>query len=119
MWARVVEFMLALWLSISPFIFCYPKDARFFWANDFIVATLIALFSLGSIYKPLRKIHLVNLAISFYLIFLSYLFRDSPMYGPLQNYMVLGILILMTAIIPAEASKPPVPWRKFYDEADH
>lgn len=118
MWARVVEFMLAMWLAISPFIFKYPDDARFFWANDFTIATLIAFFSLSSIYKSLRKIHLVNLAIALYLIFLSYLFQDSPMYAALQNYMVLGIIILMTGIIPAEASKPPVPWRKFYEESE-
>ncbi len=119
MWARVVEFMLAMWLAISPFIFRYPDDAHFFWANDFIVATFISLFSLGSIYKPLRKLHLVNLVTALYLIFLSYLLKDSPMYEALQNYMVLGILILMTAIIPSEADKSPVPWRKYYDELDH
>lgn len=90
----------------------------FFWVNDFTVATLIALFSLGTYYKPLRKIHLVNLAIALYLIFLSYLFQDSPMYAALQNYMVLGIIILMTAIIPSEATKPPIPWRKYYEEIE-
>ena len=116
MWARVVEFMLACWLSISPFLFSYPKDAIFFWVNDLSCSCLIAFFALASYYKPLRKMHLCNLAVSFYLIALSYFFRSSPLYEPLQNYMVLGLLLLMIALVPSEADKPPVPWREFYEK---
>ena len=114
MWARVVEFMLACWLAISPFIFGYPNDAIFFWVSDLITASLIAFFSLICYYRSLRKMHLFNLAISFYLIALSYIFKDSPLYEPLQNYMVLGILLLMIAIVPTDAEKPPQSWRDYY-----
>ena len=114
MWGRVVEFMLACWLSISPFIFSYKKDALFFWFNDLTCSSLIALFALVSYYKPLRKMHLCNLLVACYLIALSYFFRSSPLYEPLQNYMVLGLLLLMIALVPSEANQPPVPWREFY-----
>lgn len=114
MWARVIEFMLACWLAISPFIFSYPKDALFFWFNDLTCSSFIAIFSLVCFYTPLRKMHLCNLVIAFYLMALSYFFRAADLYEPLQNYMVLGILLLMIAVVPAEADKPPVPWRKFY-----
>lgn len=114
MWGRVVEFMLACWLAISPFLFGYPKDAHFFWMNDFTCSFLVACFSLASFYKPLRKMHLCNLGISFYLIALSYILQSSPMYEALQNYMVLGLLFLMIAIVPSDAEKSPLPWEEFY-----
>ncbi len=116
MWPRVVEFMLACWLAISPFIFSYPGSALFLWFNDFSCASLMAIFSLLSYYEHLRKLHLCNLAISLYLISLSYFFKGSTFEAPLQNYMVLGLLLLMIAILPTDADKPPKPWRDFYKE---
>lgn len=115
MWARVVEFMLACWLAISPFIFAYPKEITFFWANDFICSVMIAFFSLVSFYRPLQKMHLCNLLIAFYLIALAYFFRDSGLDALLQNYVILGYLYLMIALIPTDSSKQPKPWRDFYE----
>ncbi|NGX59557.1 MAG: hypothetical protein KR126chlam3_00709 [Chlamydiae bacterium] len=116
MWAREIEFMLACWLSISPFIFGYPKDAIFFWLSDLACSSLLAFCALISYYKPLRKMHLCNLIVAFYLISLSFLLRGSPHYEPLQNYMALGVLLLMISIVPTEAEKPPIPWREFYEK---
>lgn len=115
MWARVVEFMLACWLAISPFIFAYPGNAVFLWANDFITSIIIAFFSLISFYEPLRKMHLCNLLVAFYLMALTYILQGVSMESALQNYMVLGILFLMLAIIPTDASAQPKPWRDFYN----
>ena len=114
MWARVVEFMLACWLAISPFIFAYPSKATFFWANDFITSVLIAFFALISFYAPLKKMHLCNLLVALYLIALAFVLKGDPMESTLQNYMVLGILFLMIAIVPTDASSSPQPWRDFY-----
>ena len=58
--------------------------------------------------------HLCNLAVAFYLILLGYIFKEGAYPEPLQNYVVLGLLLFMIAIVPSEASKPPVPWREFY-----
>lgn len=116
MWARIVEFMLACWLSISPFIFGYPDESLFFWINDLTCASLLAFFALICYYEPLRKMHLCNLALSFYLISLSYFFKGSSLEHPLQNYMVLGLLLLMISIVPSDADKPPKPWRDWYNK---
>ncbi len=117
MWARVVEFMLACWLAISPFIFAYPSDVSFFWVNDFATSVVIGFFSLISFYRPLKKMHLCNLLVSAYLIALPYIFKDSPMQPALQNYMVLGLIFFMLAIVPTDASHQPKPWRDFYKES--
>lgn len=114
MWARVIEFSLASWLAISPFIFRYPNTPRAPWFNDLIVSSLIALFALLSFYSPLRKLHLANLAVSFYLMLLVFLTPERALSPPYQNYMVLGLLLLMISTIPTDASKPPRPWRDFY-----
>ncbi len=114
MWARVVEFMLALWLAISPFIFGYPDSAFFFLINDFSCSTLLAFFSLICYYKPFRKMHLLNLLIACYLIALAYIFKQSPHQALLQNYMVIGLLLLMIGLVPTESEKPPHSWRDFY-----
>ena len=116
MWARVIEFMLACWLAISPFIFAYPGQATLYWVNDFICSVAIAFFSLISYYAPLRKMHLCNLVVAFYLIALNIIFNESPIQNGLQNYEVLGIILLMLAIIPTDASQQPKPWRDFYKE---
>ncbi len=116
MWARVVEFMLACWLAISPFIFAYPDDATFFWTTDFVTSAAIVFFALVSFYGPLKKMHLCNLLAAFYLIVLGFIFKESPLQHALQNYVVVGITLLMLAIVPTDASQQPKPWRDFYNE---
>jgi len=116
MWARIVEFMLAAWLSVSPFIFRYPDDRFFFWANDLVCSILIAFFSLICYYRPLRKMHLCNLLIAFWLIALGYIFRGDPLDVALQNYVTFGLLLLMVAIVPTDSEKPPMSWRDFYEK---
>src|ERR1700733_6050280 len=76
MWARVVEFMLACWLAISPFIFRYPGNDMFLWANDFVCASLVALFALLSFWHPLRNIHLLTLGVALWLWCMGY--RSFP-----------------------------------------
>ena len=110
MWARIVEVMLALFLILSTFIFPYEKPL---WIFDLIVGTWIVFFALLSYNYSLRKIHLLNLLASFALVIFAGI-QPSPPPAPYQSYMVLGILILMTAIIPSKASDPPIPWSEFY-----
>lgn len=113
MWARIVEFMLALWLALSPFIFGYSEDAIIFWCNDLISSSLIAFFALICYYKPLRKMHLCNLLMAIWLIVIGFISKEIPPPPFLQNYVVFGILLLMIALVPSESEKPPKPWRDF------
>lgn len=115
MWARIVEFMLACWLAISPYIFGYTKEETLLWINDYVCSSLLIFFSLICLYKPLRKMHLCNLILAFWLISMGFYSKSLPLPGYIQNYVVLGILLLMIGIVPSEASLPPMPWRKFYE----
>lgn len=116
MWARVIEVMIAIWLILSPFIFRYPSQETFLWMNDFICAFSVALCALLSFWHPLRKIHLVTLAIAFYLWALGYI--DFPEKASIasQNSAVIGLLLLMLAIVPSHAEQPSYSWKKFLEE---
>ncbi|NGX38982.1 MAG: hypothetical protein KR126chlam1_00300 [Chlamydiae bacterium] len=114
MWARVVEFMIAVWLAISPFIFGYPDQSFFYWTNDLICSSLIAFFALISFYTRLRKMHLCQLFVSLWLFSVSFYLRTTGLQAPLQNYVVIAFLLLMIAIVPTDATQPPKPWRDFY-----
>ena len=113
MWPRVIEFMLACWIAMSPFIFRYPFNANFFWYTDLCCAGLVAFFALISLYHPLRKMHLCNIGVGLYLIGVNGFFDISPI---LENYMILGIILLIVSLVPIPANEPPEPWQQFYKD---
>jgi len=115
MWARVVEFMLAVWLALSPFILRYPSQETFFWANDFICAFLVALFALLSFWHPLRNIRFFIFGIALWLWGLGYTsFPDAA--PPCQeNSVVIGLLLLMLAIVPNHSHRISPSWQKFIE----
>jgi hypothetical protein len=116
MWARVVEFMVACWLALSPFIFHYKAEETFLWANDFICSFLISCFAFLSYYEPIRKIHLLSLGVSFWLFYAGYHTFPEPATGALQNYVVVSLVLMMLNIIPTDSSLPPRPWRDFFEK---
>lgn len=113
MWARIVEFMLACWLMISPFIFRYSSEDTLFWANDLICATLIASFSLFSFWKPLRKLHLFTLAVAFWLWGRGYINFPLPPSIVQENSVVLGLLFFMLALVPTRSEELSPSWKEF------
>src|SRR5688572_25128019 len=114
MWARVVEFMLGCWLAISPFIFRHPADDLALWVTDWIAAGLVILFALLSYWPPLKHIHLVTAAVALALVAVGRLLAwEDPPPGA-QNQIVVGLLLLMFALVPSHASRPPDAW---YPEA--
>jgi hypothetical protein len=108
-----MEFMLACWLVVSPFIFRYHtvRD-RFFWLNDAICASLIALFAMLSFWPPLRKIHLLNLGVAFWLMGVGYHTFPELALVPEENSFAMGLFILMLSIVPCHAHLPPRSWQK-------
>jgi hypothetical protein len=105
--------MIAVWLALSPFIFRYPPGEIFFWINDFVCACLVALFALLSFWHPLRKIHLLTLAIALWLWGLGYRTFPEKTSPSLENSVVIGILLLMLAIVPSRSNQLSYPWQEF------
>ena len=114
MWPRVVEVMLALWLMISPFVFRYAPESKFLWFNDYSCATLIICFSMLSNLERIEKIYLLNLLVAAWLIAVAYAHPEAPPPPPYQNYMLLGLSLLIFGILPSHSSEPPRKWKEFY-----
>ncbi|MFG0334579.1 MAG: hypothetical protein ACF8TS_14580 [Maioricimonas sp. JB049] len=111
MWSRVVEIMLGCWLIISPFIFSHPAEEVAWWINDMACGTAVILFGVLSYWHPMRRSHLVTFAVAAWLIVYAYIRSVETTGAAVQNNVALGLLLMMFAIIPNEASQPPEAWR--------
>jgi hypothetical protein len=111
MWARVVETMLACWLAISPLIFRGAAATATLWMIDLATAALVALFALASFWPPTRHAHLAIIAVASALITAGML-SSYPPEPTDQNHILVGLLLLLFAIVPNEATHPPKAWQE-------
>ncbi|MGH7201190.1 MAG: SPW repeat protein, partial [Planctomycetaceae bacterium] len=123
MWCRVAEIAIGCWLMMSPFIFRYSEREilrpTLLWWNDLLVGLLIATLALCSFRWPLRHAHLALLAVGLWQIGLGY-FGGVPANPPeMQNEIFVGLFLLMFAILPNEADRPPESWERFLSDAEH
>ena len=112
MWARVVEVMLGCWLALSPFIFAHAANETALWGNDLFSAAAIIALALCSFWRPWQYAHLGIFGVGLWLVMSGY-FAPTPPPPASQNHVVIGLLLLMFAIIPNDASCPPDSWRDF------
>ncbi len=116
MWGRVVEIMMAVWLSLSPFLFGHYPGDRALWMSDLFCAGAIILLSCLAFYEPLRRAHLGNLLIAGWLVGFAYFHGGYPSASGYQNDILTGLTLLLIAIIPNQASQPPRDWQRFYEK---
>jgi hypothetical protein len=117
MWARAVEICLACWLAISPFIFGYAGDDLVLWAVGWASAAAITTVSLLSFKRSIDRMHLWNFLIAGLLVGVSFT-TPSPPPPAYQNFVVVGVLLFVFAIVPSYASDIPRGWAAFYGESD-
>lgn len=113
MWARVVEVMLGCWLAVSPFVFRLSSEDRVLWFNDLFSALAVIVLALVSFWPPMQFAHVASFTIGLWLIAFGFLASPYPTPPGLQNDIVVGLLLLMSAIIPNHASRPPQSWHDF------
>jgi hypothetical protein len=114
MWSRVVEIMLGCWLLVSPFIFGHPESQTAWWVNDLACGTAAIAFGLLSFWKPTELAHLLTIAVGLWLIGFAYSHLGETPAPAVQNQVLIGWLLLMFAIVPNYASRPPAEYdRKF------
>ena len=109
MWGRIVEFMVAVWLIFSPFIFAASDNAAVLW-GDMATAALICLLSGVSYWYPLRHVHFANLLVAVGLVLVGRFATPPPAIAAQQNHITVGFFLMMIALIPNSASLPPVGW---------
>ena len=114
MWARHMEIALALWLAVSPWVFRHDPEASWLWIHDLVLALGIGLASSLCHWRPLRRVYLANFLFGTWLVAAGWWltsWSEGMAMPAAQNWMVLGLLLLMFAIVPGEASRPPARWR--------
>lgn len=110
MWARVVEVMLAVWLALSPFFFPESFQKTLFITTLWSTSFLLALFSLLSFASPLPKMHLLNIPLALLLLLLGFSTLLPPYSPAMQNSLLMGLILLMTALVPSHANQAPSSW---------
>jgi hypothetical protein len=113
MWARLMEFIIGIWLGMSWLIFRYSVDHASLQINDWICSVCIILFALISYKELFRYSHLLNFFIGLWLISWTFYSGTGIDFGPHQNYMVIGLLLLMFSLVPSRAQEPPKRWVEF------
>lgn len=114
MWGRVVEIMLAVWLSLSPFLFGHYQEDQALWISDLFCAGALMVLSCLAFSEPLRRAHLGNLLIAGWLVGFGYFYGGYPAAAGYQNDIFTGLTLLLMAIIPNHANQPPRDWQRFY-----
>lgn len=116
MWARHFEIFLGFWIAISWLIFSYPPNMFVFTYVDWLTCIVISVFSLGSYWKKFRLLHLLNFIVGCILVGIAFVNKDQAEQPLFQNYVVLGLVLLMFSIVPSHSSLPPTRWIKFLKE---
>jgi hypothetical protein len=117
MWPRVVELMFGVWLILSPFIFQTALGEAPS-AGSLVCGAIVVIASCLSYWPPTRHARAITGAVGVWLTGSAYLTATYPAEPAVQNHMLVGLLLIMFAIIPNEAAKPPVSWRPFVSRPD-
>lgn len=111
MWPRVAELMLGLWLILTPLIFRGTEAIEQFVVRDVAAGTAIVAMSLLSFWRRTAWAHLGTALLALLLGLTAYLGWTRPGPPAAQNEITLALCLLLLAILPNEASRPPKPWR--------
>lgn len=116
MWARVAELMIGVWLVLSPFVFRGTASVEQFAAVDMTVGALVVLCSLLSFWRRTEWAHFGTALLALGLGAGAYLTWQRPGPPAAQNEITVALLLVLLAIIPNEASRPPRSWRRHAGE---
>jgi hypothetical protein len=104
-------------LIASPFAFSTPLGAIVS-IYAFVCGAIVVVAGLLSFRELTRHARAVTAAVGLWLAGRSYWTARHPADAELQNQLLIGMLLIMFAIIPNEASKPPTSWRRFVSGLD-
>jgi hypothetical protein len=100
---------------MSPFIFHRATDAWQLWANDLAAGLATVVLALASYWRPMRHAHLVIFLIAGWLVVFGRFYVSPPLPPALQNDILVGLCLMLFAIVPNNASKPPESWQRWYE----
>lgn len=114
MWPRSIEVMLGVWLALSPWIFGH-FGRQPLTASDLLSGLAVVVLASASFFPRLRRAHFGILPVVAWLVGHGYFGYSHPIPPGAQNEILTGLTLLLVAIIPDEASKPPRKWRELLE----
>lgn len=117
MWGRVIEILTATYLALSPFYFRAQHEPNLV-LIDSLIALLIVVLSGISFWRPTGYAHFAILLVAAGLAAWGRFAEPTPLPPVHQNHIVVGLFLMMIAVIPNEASLPPLAWRPREQDAD-
>jgi hypothetical protein len=100
MWARVVSFVLGIWLMAAPTVVGYADPAR---TNDRIVGPIAAGFAFVAIWQLMRPLRRVELIAGVWLLAAPWILGYEV--APTINSLVVGLLLAVLAFLGAKTDK--------------
>jgi len=99
-WARIISFVLGLWLMAGPTVLGYCDPARI---SDRIVGPLVAGLAFVAIWPVMRPLLWVDLILGAWLLATPWLLGYGM--GLAINSLIVGLLLMVLALLGSKTSK--------------
>jgi len=106
-WKDAVNFVLGVWLILSPWVFGFVSDQTPTW-NAWAIGVIIAIAALAALVSFNKWEEWVNVVLGIWLIVSPFILGFSGLMDALWNQVVVGILVGILAIWSAVATPETV-----------
>lgn len=116
MWARWAEILIGAWLLAAPA--AIPNHEGSLALHDYAAGALVIALAAASFTRRFAWAHLGAAAAGLWLAGFGWAAARGGATPVTEHHVATGVLLLMFAIIPNRASKPPAAWRRRWGEND-
>lgn len=116
MWARILELILGGWLMASPWVMDYPPTATAWRFATFDAGIGVVVFAVLSWVPRLSFMHVAHLLVGAGLAATAFVGPPQPAPPPVQNHLIVALILMILALVPTRSSFPPAAWREFEEE---
>jgi hypothetical protein len=110
MWARYLEIALGVWLATAPFVLGTARDHALNFV-ELVAGAGVVVLAAASI-RSRGRAHLGSPVIADVVASGGWWASRVAADARAENAIVVGLVLAMSAIVPTEASRPPVRWRQ-------
>lgn len=106
MWGQISIICFGVWLLLSPLIFHGQLYASKFLVEDMMIGTVLVSLGLFNCFYKNRYFSVLIALVGIWCWFSGYFFYEHPRPAGAQNYIVIGLLVLMFVVIPPDDKVP-------------
>lgn len=112
LWPRALQLVLGCWLLLSPLFFRHTGGSALGLVDRGAGMLIVAVVAI-SLLPSLDRLHLATLPVA--LVLIAWSWSSFPRPGPAgaQNQILVGLLLGMLSVLPADATSPPESWQRY------